>query len=90
MRTGLEEESGEGEYLQLAEELLDGDLAHRVDLGAVDGDAGVGEAVRPAAFLQRHQALACLQQHAQDHIPGLHVSLQTHTHTQVTDWCVSG
>ena len=68
---------GGASYLQFAEEPLDGALAHGVDLGAVQGDPGVGPSVGTRHLLQVHQALPGLQQHPQDHEAGLHVGLKT-------------
>jgi hypothetical protein len=48
---------GGASYLQFAEEPLDGGLAHGADLGAVQGDPGVGPPVGTRHLLQAHQAL---------------------------------
>lgn len=67
---------GSKTYLQTAEELLDGTLAHCVNLTAVQRDEGVRLAVRTCGLTQGHETLSCFQQHTQDNKTSLHMSLQ--------------
>lgn len=77
-------------YLKFTKEPVDGVLAHSVDLASVQRDSSVWLAVLSRHLLQTHQALPSLQQYAEDHETGLHVSLRhTHTHTQTSEtYCI--